>query len=452
MMEPELLENIETLLQSGDIDNIALALQIAKGLGCLPQLLQPRKELAELIAPAIAKEGYRCLLEAFAMDLDSEGEWADFEIYNMLYLKKLIRDIRDLHFARSVDARDKKIAALSPNWSCLKSLKALYLNNNQLTVLPEFFKGFSQLEVLTLNNNQLTAVPECIKNFSQLVVLNLSNNQLTTVPELFKGFSQLGVLALNNNQLTVVPKCIKIFSHLRVLMLNNNQLTTVPELFKSFSQLRVLELNNNQLTTMPEFVKNFSQLKVLALNNNQLTAVPEAFKNFSELEELYLSNNQIEELPEWLSELPNLKVLDISKNPLSINFEGYFEAFPSLECLLVEDLGCYEIPKNIVNNNRSISVTRLAENGSLIKMHGLQYYNSRVFGSCFYCFYDKYYNYHYYSQYDYRDFDILEEAHDYDWANDGFEKADLIEDSYYTSIKNPRKKWKGYLHKNKKCA
>ena len=43
-MEPELLENIENLLQSGDIDNIALALQIAKGLDCLSPLLEPRKE------------------------------------------------------------------------------------------------------------------------------------------------------------------------------------------------------------------------------------------------------------------------------------------------------------------------------------------------------------------------------------------------------------------------
>ena len=315
-MEPELLENIENLLQSGDIDNIALALQIAKGLDCLSPLLEPRKELAKLLKPALGEDGYNCL-EALAgwqveMDLDAEEFCGNDVTYNMpYYLEDLIDDIRALPFLKIADASDKNRTTLPQNWSYLKSLKVLKLNNNQLTALPEFIKDFPQLE------------------------------------------------------------------------------------------------------------------------------------------ELYIAGNQLEELPDWLPKLPNLKVLDISKNPLNRDFEGYFEAFFKLECLLVEDLGCYEIPNNIIENNKGIYVTILAENGSLIGVHGPQYYKSRVSRKSYE---EEYYAYcncaGCRTSYLFNEM----EKDDCDWSNDGFEKADLIEDSYYTNIKNARKKRKDYLQKNKKRA
>ena len=83
----------------------------------------------------------------------------------------------------------------------------LYLDNNQLTALPEGFNPTVGCN-LRLDNNQLTALPE---GFNPTVGgdLWLDNNQLTALPE---GFNPTvgGNLYLDNNQLTALPEYKKL--------------------------------------------------------------------------------------------------------------------------------------------------------------------------------------------------------------------------------------------------
>src|SRR3989304_2783083 len=91
--------------------------------------------------------------------------WESLETYN--YIKTY------LFLKRYRQRRDK-----FTNLKELKDLQTLYLNNNQLTTVPDF--NLPNLQYLYLGSNQLTTVPDF--NLPRLQILSLGANQLTTVP------------------------------------------------------------------------------------------------------------------------------------------------------------------------------------------------------------------------------------------------------------------------------
>lgn len=62
-------------------------------------------------------------------------------------------------------------------------LDPFYLNNNQLTSLPESIGNITYLQSLVLSNNQLSTLPESIGKFVYLQKLDLENNPLIALPE-----------------------------------------------------------------------------------------------------------------------------------------------------------------------------------------------------------------------------------------------------------------------------
>ena len=60
----------------------------------------------------------------------------------------------------------------------MTGLEMLWLNENQLTSLPEEIGLMTGLKMLSLFNNQLTSLPEEIVALTGLTFLNLRNNPL----------------------------------------------------------------------------------------------------------------------------------------------------------------------------------------------------------------------------------------------------------------------------------
>ena len=77
------------------------------------------------------------------------------------------------------------------------------------------------------------------------ISLYLENNQLTSIPDLSK-LVNLKYLYLYNNELTSIPDLSKLVN-LKYLYLENNKLTSIPDLSKLVNLIR-LYLENNQLT------------------------------------------------------------------------------------------------------------------------------------------------------------------------------------------------------------
>ncbi len=90
----------------------------------------------------------------------------------------------------------------------LGSLKALHLNGNQFTTLPDsVFLGLYSLSRLYLNNNRLTTLmPHTFAGLKSLRVLRLHDNDIAALPKgVFSGLTKLTELWLYNNQLTELP-------------------------------------------------------------------------------------------------------------------------------------------------------------------------------------------------------------------------------------------------------
>lgn len=64
-----------------------------------------------------------------------------------------------------------------------RSLKKLYLRENQLGYLPNSLCNLNDLRLLDVSKNQLRQLPESIGNLPKMLSLNVSYNELTTLPK-----------------------------------------------------------------------------------------------------------------------------------------------------------------------------------------------------------------------------------------------------------------------------
>ena len=121
--------------------------------------------------------------------------------------------------------------------------------------VPAEVGRLSALRALYLNNNQLTSVPSEIGQLTSLVELDLGDNYLTSLPAEIGQLTSLTRLDLGRNQLTSLPAEIGQLTALRELHLGNNQLTTLPAEIGQLTSLGELNLCENQLTSLPAAIR-----------------------------------------------------------------------------------------------------------------------------------------------------------------------------------------------------
>jgi CCR4-NOT transcription complex subunit 6 len=82
-----------------------------------------------------------------------------------------------------LDISNVKLRFLSPAIALYSNLTELYLNNNQLTFLPEaLFYSLTKLKHLDISSNLFTRLPEGISNLINLRVLNIQKNPIKELP------------------------------------------------------------------------------------------------------------------------------------------------------------------------------------------------------------------------------------------------------------------------------
>ncbi|XP_078449077.1 slit homolog 2 protein-like isoform X1 [Lampetra planeri] len=121
-------------------------------------------------------------------------------------------------------------------------------SNHDLNALP---KGIPRdLTEIYLDGNQLTMVPRELANFKNLKLIDLSNNRISTIANFsFANMSQLSTLILSFNRLRCVPqKAFMGLKSLRVLSLHGNDISMVPDgAFGDLTSLSHLALGANPL-------------------------------------------------------------------------------------------------------------------------------------------------------------------------------------------------------------
>lgn len=101
-------------------------------------------------------------------------------------------------------------------------------------------------------------------------MLYLQNNQLTTLPEdLFPSLPNVMYVDIRDNRLTDIPKSIKHHPSLTHLLLQNNKITSLPNELGIVPNLKVLQLGGNPLMYPPREVIKAGVLSVKQFLNNK---------------------------------------------------------------------------------------------------------------------------------------------------------------------------------------
>lgn len=243
----EIQEKIVTLFQSGKIENIELAFELAKGQDFDLQSWV-EDQYGELVH-CLFMETPQKLVELFT---NTELNYA----YN--YKMKLSEGIGDLNRLEKIDLRGNPIKEFPKSMIKMSNLKSLGLDStmNYQELLPQAF-GLTQLEELQIGGNKMDELPQ----------------------ELFQ-LSNLKSLAINYMDLKVLPTEVFQLNNLEVLLLDHNQLTEFPKGISKLTKLKELSLSGNHWKEIPK------EIAMLPLTYLSLAGIPTECMIPSEIEEM----------------------------------------------------------------------------------------------------------------------------------------------------------------------
>ena len=113
--------------------------------------------------------------------------------------------------------------------------------------LADVFDRLTHLHIIFLERNNLSVLPASIGSLCELKQLYLTGNLLTTLPDEMRRLVGLRVLSMGANALEALPDWIGDLSDLRELIVYRNKLRRAPRSLARLTQLRVLSLFSNPL-------------------------------------------------------------------------------------------------------------------------------------------------------------------------------------------------------------
>jgi class 3 adenylate cyclase len=215
-----------------------------------------------------------------------------------------------------LDLNSQDLTELEANIGNFPNLKELYLQNNELKLLPSHIKNLKKLEILNLDSNNITNLPQELGELTNLQELRLNNNKLKSLPASLKNLQNLKNFSLSFNLFNHLPSELGELKNLQNLDVSFNKLSDIPDSFANLTNLQNFNLRNNKISLWNEALNQMISLKKLDISENILTNIsPEIFK-LKNLQQLYLTKNQIHHLPAKLSELNNLTDFYLDDNPI----------------------------------------------------------------------------------------------------------------------------------------
>ncbi|KAK3610727.1 hypothetical protein CHS0354_028120 [Potamilus streckersoni] len=201
-------------------------------------------------------------------------------------------------------------------WSCFPLLELFSAIGNNLISLPDEFEKVPNLSKVYLNENKLESLPDSICKLRHLKCLKLTGNLLVTLPKEFGEISALETLCLEENKLTKLPGTLGLLGSLQHLELESNNISELPLGIGRLLSLEVLNLSNNKLDELPDTFGDMPRLKIVELSSNHIEFLPSNFESVQTLQKLYLDNNVLRTLPDWLSDCKQLVEISVRDNQL----------------------------------------------------------------------------------------------------------------------------------------
>ena len=262
----------------------------------------------------------------------------------------------------------------------LQNLRHLFLDDNCMCVLPQYWLGLD-IFLLSLKNNPLEKVDNMLDDLQYMTQLYLGNCLLTEIPPNFSSFIRMSTLDISDNNITSVT-LNDLPPNLISLTLDNNPLGTVPESVQQVTKLNELSINSCGLKDLPSFICWANRLEKLFVAHNCLGRLPVELKD-TMLIELHVGWNpwknldflhgqrrlrtlnarecQLEVFPRTVLDLPKLTQLDLRCNAIHFLPDDMFHS--NLTELFLFGNAIKAIPDTIVNlgNLRKLVLNELQE-------------------------------------------------------------------------------------------
>ena len=153
----------------------------------------------------------------------------------------------------------------------------LFLNNNDIEVVPEEFSLLGKVEFIYLNSNKIRAIPVAVTKMKSLQGMYFTKNRLTEIPVEIFAVKQLRKFQISRNRVKEIPAAFGNLVNLIHLNLADNEIASVPDSMANLTQLRVCDLSGNRLTQLPEAFSRVQILYQLRVRDNPLTTLPAGF-------------------------------------------------------------------------------------------------------------------------------------------------------------------------------
>lgn len=182
---------------------------------------------------------------------------------------------------------DLDLAVLFDQLENFEQLEFLNLKGNSIQQLPENITKLKSIKDLNLAYNQLHDAKSYIYlgALPKLFNLWLDHNNLDVLPDTIGDVDQVIYLYLNHNSLSSLPRTMENM-RARVIHIGYNKFKELPERFIAMKSLIMVHINNNEISHIPEAwdEQKFSLLALL-LDNNQLpeediARAKKRFRNF----------------------------------------------------------------------------------------------------------------------------------------------------------------------------
>lgn len=217
----------------------------------------------------------------------------------------------------------------------MPNLALLNLANNKQWSSEEVLKGFKglatgpsreKLQIIYLNENNLEVVPKEIKNMKKLGMIEFSSNKIHTIEEAWGNDIKPVQIYFDNNRLSEFPVDEKgVFCYMEdaeTFSVRNNNFTQFPNIFDAESLYAIvsIDFSYNHISSFPEDFRGVYVQTLTIANNPELTKYPvELAKSNSKVMNINFRGCNINEIPKGSFEYENainLTSFDFSYNDL----------------------------------------------------------------------------------------------------------------------------------------
>ena len=308
--------------------------QINNGLKSLPSTIGNLTKLEQLF---IANS----TITALPAEMANMLSCTDLEIYNCPNMAKFplvlaeMPELITVNLANnsqwSSDEVLKGLKALANGVSAEK-IQLLYLNQNNLQVIPDDIRKMKKLGLLDFSSNKISKIESAWGNDIKPVQLYLDDNQLSEFPVdengVFCYMEDAETFSVRNNKFTQFPNIFDAESLYAIVSIDFsfNHISSFPSDFRGVFVETLTIANNPELTAYPvELAKSNSKIMNINFRGCNISTIPEgsfAYENAVHLASFDLSYNDLSDLP-WemhAGNMPYLYGIELSYNK--------FKSFP----------------------------------------------------------------------------------------------------------------------------